>query len=138
MSSQLCSCSTPGKETPKYLHMIVGIVIAIVLMFMLGYFLNEATLISLIIFNMIFLLFTFPLNGPLWCKVVWLVLGNGVGVLFGLIRLSFSLVLGSDFSGVDFFLSHAIDFLWIVPIWSLALSSLVIVKHREKSIENPK
>ena len=135
MSSQLCSCSTPYKETPKYLHIVIGIAIAIVLMFMLRYVLDEATLISLTIFNMIFLPFTFPLSGPLWCKVGWLVLGNGVGVLFGLFRLSFSLVLGADFSGVDLFLSHAIDFLWIVPIWSLALSSLSMAKRRKGSID---
>jgi hypothetical protein len=135
MPSQFCS-SVPLKETPRYLHVVIGVAITIVLIFMLQYFLNGTVLTSLVIFNLLFLLLTFPLNGSLWCKIVWLVLGNGVGVLWGLIRLSFSLVLGADFYGIDFFLSHVIDFLWIVPIWSLALSSLGVIKYRKKSVED--
>jgi hypothetical protein len=128
--------SMPHKENPQYLHVVIGVVLAIVLIFVLQYFLNGTVLISLVIFNLLFLLLTFPLNGSLWRKIVWLVLGNGVGVLWSLIRLSFSLVLGADFYGIDFFLSHVIDFLWIVPIWSLALSSLGVIKHRKKSVED--
>jgi len=136
MSPQLYSCSTPYKERPQYLHAVIGVVVVIVLIFGLQHVLNGSALISLIIFNLIFLLFTFPLKGPLWCKIVWLALGNVVGVLFGLIRLSFSLVLKADFIGIDFFLSHIIDFLWVVPIWSLALSSLNMIKHRKKNNED--
>jgi hypothetical protein len=128
--------SMPHKENPQYLHVVIGVAITIVLIFVLQYFLNGTVLISLVIFNLLFLLLTFPLNGSLWRKIVWLVLGNGVGVLWSLIRLSFSLVLGADFYGIDFFLSHVIDFLWIVPIWSLALSSLGVIKHRKKSVED--
>jgi len=135
MPSQFCS-SVSIKETPRYLHVVIGVVIVLVLIFVLQYFLNGSALISLVIFNLLFLLLTFPLNGSLWRKIVWLALGNGVGVLWSLIRLSFSLVLGADFYGIDFFLSHVIDFLWIVPIWSLALSSLGVIKHRKKSVED--
>jgi len=137
MSSQPSSCSTPYKEAPQYLHVAIGVVIVIVLIFTLQHILNGAALISLVIFNLIFLLLTFPLKGPLWCKIVWLALGNVVGILWGLIRLSFSLVLEPDFyESLNFFLNHIIDFLWIVPIWSLALSSLSIAKRRKKSIED--
>jgi hypothetical protein len=134
MSSQPRSCSVPNKETPQYLHMIIGGVVILVLICVLQYVLSGSTLISLIFFNLIFLFLTFPLKGSLWCKIVWLVLGNVVGVSFGLIRLSFSLVLKADFYGIDFLLNHVIDFLWIVPIWSLALSSLCMTKNRKKSI----
>jgi len=137
MSSQPYSCSVPCKETPQYLHVVIGGIVVIFLIFVLQHVLTGSALISLIIFNMIFLL-TFPLRGPLWCKIIWLLLGNTVGVLWSLIRLSFSLVLKTDFYGIDFFLNHIIDFLWVVPIWSLALSSLCILKHRKKNIENPK
>jgi len=138
MPSQFCNRSTSYKENPQYLHVVIGVVAVIVLIFVLQHILGGFTLISLIIFNLIFLLLAFPLRGPLWCKIVWLVLGNVIGVLFSIIRLSFSLVLGADFNGIDFFLNHVIDFLWIVPIWSLALSSLGMIKHRKKSIENLK
>jgi len=138
MSSQPYSCSAPHKETPQYSHAVIGGIVVIVLIFLLQHALSGSMLISLIVFNLIFLLLTFPLRGPLWCKIVWLVLGNAVGVLWSLIRLSFSLVLKTDFYGIDFFLSHVIDFLWVVPIWSLALSSLCMMKHRKKNIENPK
>jgi hypothetical protein len=135
MPSQFCS-SVSHKENPQYLHVMIGVVIVLVLIFVLQYFLNGSALISLVIFNLLFLLLTFPLNGSLWRKIVWLVLGNGVGILWSLIRLSFSLVLGANFYGIDFFLSHVIDFLWIVPIWSLALSSLGVIKYRKKSVES--
>jgi hypothetical protein len=116
---------------------VIGIAIATALTFVLQYFLTGAVLISLVIFNLLFLLLTFPLSGSLWCKIVWLMLGNGVGVLWGLISLSFTLVLEPGPYGiVDFFLSHVIDFLWVVPIWSLALSSLGFTKHRKKSAED--
>jgi hypothetical protein len=136
MSSQLSSCSMTYKETPKYPHLIIGAILVIVLVFLLQHVIAESALISLIIFNLIFLLLTFPLNGPLWCKIVWLVLGNAVGILWCLIRLSFNSILGTDFYGIDFFLNHIIDFLWIVPIWSLALSHLSMMKHRKKSMED--
>jgi hypothetical protein len=136
MPSQFCR-SASHKETPKYLHIVIGIVIATALISGLQCFLNGAMLISLVIFNLLFLLLTFPLSGPLWCKIVWLMLGNGVGILWGLISLSFTSVLEPCTYGIlDFFLSHVIDFLWIVPIWSLALSSLGFTKHRKKSAED--
>ena len=139
MPSQPCSSSSTYKETPQYLHTVIGVVIAIVLIFVLQNVLNDSTLISLMVFNIIFLLFTFPLSGPLWCKIVWLFLGNVVGILFGLLTFTFSLVLETDFYGINFFLSHIIDFLWIVPIWSLALSFLgMMKKHRKKTTENLK
>jgi len=140
MSSPPCYCPIPYKETPKYWHAAIGSGIVFILMLVLHHILDEPKLIfSLVIFNLVFLSFTFPLNGPLWCKIVWLLLGNVMGVLFGLIRLSFGLVLKADFYWVDFFLSHLIDFLWIVPIWSLALSFLSMMKKRKnKSIENLK
>lgn len=134
MSSQQSICSAVHKEKPQYLHAVIGIVITVVLIFGLQYVLNESMLISLAIFNLIFLL-TFLLNGPLWCKILWLLLGNVVGVSFCLIRLSFSLILKTDFYVIDFFLNYVIDFLWVVPIWSLALSSLCMKKNRKKSIE---
>jgi len=65
-------------------------------------------------------------------------LGNAVGVMFGIIRLSFSFALRNDFQGIDFFLNLIIDFLWIVPIWSLSLSFLGMMKHRKNGVENPK
>jgi len=138
MSSQPRKGSAPYKEAPQYLHIMIGSALVIVIIYVLQYVLSGSALISSIIFNLIFLVLTFPLKGPLWCKIVWLVLGNAVGILWSLIRLSFGSVLKTDFYGIDFFLSHVIDFLWVVPIWSLALSSLCMMKHRKKNIENPK
>jgi len=120
------------------MHVAIGAIIVIVLVFILQHFLIGATMLSLIAFNMIFLFLTFPLRGPLWCKIVWLMLGNAVGVMFGIIRLSFSFALRNDFQGIDFFLNLIIDFLWIVPIWSLSLSFLGMMKHRKNGVENPK
>lgn len=94
--------------------------------------------LSITIFSLLFVLLTFPLKGPLWCKVAWLGLGNVVGLAWNLIRL-FLLVVAAYYLGagafkvVDFVTGPAIDFLWIVPVWSLGLSLLASAERRKRT-----
>jgi len=94
-------------------------------------------LLSMVIFSLLFVFLTFPLKGPLWCKVFWLSLGNGVGLTWSLLRLSVGFLvayhLGYEaFAVVSFLTGPFIDFLWIVPVWSLGLS-FIISAERKKS-----
>jgi len=92
--------------------------------------------LSITIFSLLFVLLTFPLKGPLWCKIAWLGLGNLVGLAWNLLRL-FLLVMAAYYLGagafkvVDFVTGPAIDFLWVVPVWSLGLSLLVSAERRK-------
>jgi len=94
--------------------------------------------LSITIFSLLFVLLTFPLRGPLWCKITLLGLGNVVGLAWNLIRLFLLVVvayyLGAGaFKVVDFVAGPAIDFLWIVPVWSLGLSLLVYAERRKRA-----
>ena len=92
--------------------------------------------LSIVIFSLLFVLLTFPLKGPLWCKIAWLGLGNVVGLVWNFIRL-FLLVVAAYYLGtgafkvVDFVTGPAIDFLWVVPVWSLGLSLLAYDERRK-------
>ena len=101
---------------------------------------QRSGLISTMIFSSLFVLLTFPLKGPLWSKIVWLGMGNIVGLAWSFIRLSLMVVavhhLGvGAFRAVDFITGPAIDFVWIVPIWSLGLSFLTSAEYRKRARE---
>lgn len=69
--------------------------------------------------------------------MLWLGLGNLVGLAWNLIRLSLmSFMVGvSAFQIVHFAIGPAVDFMWIVPIWSLGLSALASVECRKRGGE---
>jgi len=95
---------------------------------------QRSGLLSLMIFSSLFVLLTFPLKGPLWCKIVYLALGNVVGLAWNFVRSLLMVIatyyLGSGaFKVVDFFTGPVIDFIWIVPVWSLGLSLLAYTKR---------
>jgi len=95
---------------------------------------QRSGLLSTMIFSSLFVLLTFPLRGPLWCKIIWLGLGNIVGLAWNLVRL-LSMVIATYYLGagafkvVDFVTGPVIDFIWIVPVWSLGLSLLAYTKR---------
>ncbi|MDH5437884.1 MAG: hypothetical protein OEX76_03170 [Candidatus Bathyarchaeota archaeon] len=124
----------PRREKPKYLHMATGAVVAFSVYVLLHGALEDSTLVSIVIFNLLSVLLTFPLRGPLWCKILWLGLGSLVGLAWSLIRLSLvSLTMGVGvFQLVYFAIGPAVDFMWIVPVWSLGLSSLASVTPRKR------
>jgi len=96
--------------------------------------LEGSALVSIMIFNLLSVLLTFPLRGPLWCKMLWLGLGNLVGLAWNLIRLSLMAVtVGLGFFQIVYFaIWPAVDFMWIVPVWSLGLSALASVERRKR------
>jgi len=98
-------------------------------------------LCSIIVFGLLFVLLVFPLRGSIWLKVAWLEFGSCVGLAWSFIRLcTLTLVaynFGVDaFALMDFVTSPLVDFLWVIPLWSLGLSAVVSAKrkrlHQEK------
>jgi len=122
------------KEKPQYLHVAIGVITTIIVYSLLQSTLDGSALISIIIFNLLSVLLTFPLHGPLWCKILWLGLGNLVGFAWNLIRLS--LITAITTTGllhiVHFAIGPVIDFMWITSIWSLGLSVLVAAERRKR------
>jgi len=124
----------PRRERPKYLHMAAGAVVAFSVYPLLLGALEGLTVVSIIVFNLLSVLLIFPLRGPLWCKMLWLGVGSLVGLAWNLVWLSLmSLTVGAGvFQMVHFVFGPAVDFMWIVPVWSLGLSSLASVERRKR------
>jgi len=97
-------------------------------------------LFSIIIFGLLFVFLAFPLEGPIWLKIVWLEVGSLAGLTWSFIRLStLALVayhFGADaFVMADFVASPFVDFLWVIPVWSLGLSAVISAKEKKASLE---
>jgi hypothetical protein len=128
------------KVGPNYMHMSVGIgttAIMLLIYFSLHNMLNEPTLISIIIFNFLFVFLLFPLEGPLFRKVYLLVAGNIVGLVWHFIKSSFGeasvFYLGADtLKIITVVIGPIIDLVWIVSVWSLSLSMLASAKKRNE------
>lgn len=100
---------------------------------------QRSGLLSIMIFGLLFVSLTFPLRGALWCKVIWLLLGGFVGLAWNFVRWCLLLLIVyhvgvSAFNILDFLTGPVLDFLWIVPVWSIGLSVLVSVEKRSKQI----
>lgn len=94
---------------------------------------------SIIVFNFLFVFLAFPLRGLLWRKVAWLFFGSAVGLLWNFIRWSLLVVAAyqmgaSAFNVIDFLTGPFLDFLWVVPVWSIGLSVLVSVEKRNRKV----
>ena len=99
--------------------------------------LNESALISISIFNFLFIFLLFPLEGSLFRKIYLLVAGNIVGLAWHFIKLSFGAAsvfyLGAGaFKILAVVIGPIIDLVWIVSVWSLGLSVLASAKRRNE------
>ena len=98
---------------------------------------QRSGLISALIFGLLFAFFMLPLRGPVWLKMFWLELGFLAGFAWSFIRLlvavfaSYYLGAGA-FTFAEFFAGPFSDLLWVITIWSLALS-VSASKKREKA-----
>ena len=128
------------KVRPNYVHMSLGIgttAIMLLIYFSLYHILDETALVSITIFNFLFVFLLLPLEGPLFQKVYLLVAGNIVGLVWHFIKSSFGaasvLYLGADtFKIITAVIGPIIDLIWIVSVWSLSLSVLASAKRRNE------
>jgi len=116
--------------------MLIGVTFIIFLFYLLAQLLEGSALVTILVFNMLSIILTFPLKGPLWCKIAWLGMGNLIGVAWNLVRLSLITVATGiktePLSLVNFILGPATDFIWLVPVWSLGLSALASLEHQRR------
>ncbi|KPV64514.1 MAG: hypothetical protein AOA66_0124 [Candidatus Bathyarchaeota archaeon BA2] len=128
------------REKPNYLHMSVGVGVATAMFLVyssLNYRPNETALVSIVIFNFLFIFLIFPLEGSLLRKVFLLISGNLVGLAWYLIQSSFLAVSApyleaGAFKVVYVILCPIIDSVWIVSVWSLSLSVLASAQRRKE------
>jgi len=126
------------KERPQFLHLAIGFIIVVFLYFLVYPTLDETALVSVMVFNLLFVLLTFPLKGPVWCKILWLGMGNIIGLVWNFIRafvIALAVEVGGALNFVTFVIGPAVDFLWMVPIWALGLSALVEAQRQKRRQE---
>lgn len=116
--------------------MLIGVTFVIFFFYIFAQLLEGSALVTILVFNMLSIILTFPLKGPLWCKIAWLGMGNLIGVVWNLVRLSLITVATGveteTLTLVNFVLGPATDFIWLVPVWSLGLSVLTFLEHQKR------
>lgn len=96
---------------------------------------QRSGLFSIILFGLLFVFLAFPLEGSLWLKIAWLEFGSFVGLAWSFIRLSTAVLLAYHFGAgalalAEFVTSPFVDFLWVIPVWSLGLSTVFSAKRK--------
>jgi len=125
-----------AKIKPQYAHTLVGAAFTIVCFYIFSQVFEGPFLVTILVFNLLSIILTFPLKGPLWCKLTWLGIGNCVGMIWNFVRLSlYTVATGIEPEAstlVSFFLGPATDFIWVVPVWALGLATLSSLENRNR------
>lgn len=93
-------------------------------------------LVTIGVFGLLFVLLLFPLQGSLWRKLAILELGFAVGLAWNFVRLSLTVLAGYNFGAnafrlAEFFTTPFLDFLWVIALWSLGLSTMISRNRRD-------
>lgn len=104
-------------------------------MFLSSLFINQTSTFMLAVFNLFFIMLTFPLDGKLVNKTSLLLVGNVIGVFWNYFFYQFTLH-GTYHFGVFFnafcaFLNPFANLLWIVSFWSISLTLLTNAEGKE-------
>jgi len=127
---QIAVEKTLGSEPPSLvLRLMNGSDLSLVLTW------QRSGLLSIMVFGLLFVSLAFPLEGPVWLKIAWLELGCSVGLMWSFIRLLTMALVAYHFGAhafalTDFVASLVVDFLWVIPVWSLGLSAVVSMKQK--------
>jgi len=103
-------------------------------------FINIESAVTLLFFNLLFILLTFELNGTLNRKLGMLALGNIIGLFWNFI-LYFFTTAGIAYFGEAFNVFCAIfrpflNFMWIVSFWSLSLAAFPKPKNLHVEVKS--
>ncbi|MCW4016923.1 MAG: hypothetical protein NWF06_11175 [Candidatus Bathyarchaeota archaeon] len=130
------------KLKPNFSHLIIGsalVITIIVVQIQLIRSFDLSALFSIIFFNLLFLLLIFPLQGPLRRKVILLITGNQVGIVWYAIQVVLKdtvFVLNTNSLNVMFLVAKPlVDFVWIVAVWSISLSMMASYKIKAERLE---
>jgi len=101
---------------------------------------QRSGLVSIIFFGLLFVFLAFPLKGSIWLKIAWLEFGSFTGLTWSFIRLSTLTLVAYHFGAhtfalADFVTNPMVDFLWVIPVWSLGLSAVISAKRKKSSPE---
>jgi hypothetical protein len=103
-------------------------------------YISSESALMLTIFNFLFVFLIFPLRGKLVKKMMLLLVGNIVGLLwntiFSLFAYSAVHYLGEVFNLGCVILNPLLNLVWIVSFWSMSLSFLADFRKRKGSAEN--
>jgi hypothetical protein len=130
------------KRTKPILKLLAsGLLLEIVALCVIASYLLISTesMITLLVFDFLFLTLTFYLKGSLPQKLGLLALGNLIGILCSLIIYAIAVV-GVAYFGEGFNAFYAISYpmlnvLWIVSFWSFSLAALP--KPQGRQAEKP-
>jgi len=121
---------------PQYVHVLIGVTFVIFFLYVFAQLIEGSALVTLLVFNALSIILTFPLKGPLWCKIAWLGMGNLTGTVWILIRLSLITIATGvktePSTLINFLLGPATDFIWLVPVWSLGISALSSLENQRR------
>ena len=124
-------------KTKHLLDTVFVSLIAFCLAFSLRFISIEATM-TLLIFNFLYGILIFQLNGTRNRKFILLLIGNLVGLfwnfVFQLFAKSGTNYFGSSFDGVYTIIFPFLNLLWLVPCWSLSLGFLPKIEICRKVI----
>lgn len=125
-------------RAPNSSHIFVGLIISLATLFACSELirtLNVSAFISICFFNFIFVFLLFPLDGPISSKIMLLLAGNVVGIVWHFFIIFFENVFLSLSIGglkiVFLIFSPLSNFMWIVSLWSISLSVLAKNKLRK-------
>ncbi len=136
-------CNTISSESDRRLqklnvpHLLCGLFFGAAasgIFFFLPYITTQSA-VTLVIFNLLFALLIFPLEGGLHKKVAMLLTGNALGfvwnVLFARLAQLMSATFGDAFNYVYLLVGPLLNVLWIVSYWSIGLTVLSGQPHSE-------
>lgn len=125
------------KNASRIKHLILGFfagaIITCVITLSFSHVNGESALM-LIIFDFLFISLVFPLDGTFAKKIMLLLVGNVIGLLWNSIFSSFAYVadcyFGNFFSTLYVILNPLLNFVWVISFWSISLSVLASSKQR--------
>jgi hypothetical protein len=119
----------------KMNHLIFGLLMGTAFSFLpLLLRLPDETILTIVLFNFLFVSLLFPLNGMLKKKMFMLVIGNIIGLIWNYLFYLFAYTaagsFGNFFSIPYMILSPFINLVWIVAFWAMSLTMLASSKRR--------
>jgi hypothetical protein len=116
------------------LGFFAGVIIAYIIILSFYCVGNEAALM-LMIFDFLFVSLVFPLDGKFVTKIMLLLIGNVIGLLWNSVFSSFFYVATSYFGELlnvlYIIVNPLLNFVWVVSFWSISLSVLASSKTVE-------
>lgn len=118
-------------------HLTSGVLAGIIVSCMLSIFVHAGTepTSMLIIFNILYVFLTFPLDGELTKKLCMLLIGNVICLLWNNLFLLFAVAAAEYFEGsfeaLYIILNPFLNLIWVVSFWSISLTILGDSKNKK-------